>query len=70
MAQRYEHNFLYNVCSATTLAWFTRIGSNATDKWLNAVCITRNFAYACWLLRDFSDQGKIRGWMTRIFIAR
>ena len=33
----------------------TRIGSNMIDEWSNAVCIARNFAYACWLLRDFSD---------------
>jgi len=31
------------------LVWFTRIGRNAIDKWVNDVCITRNFAYACWL---------------------
>jgi hypothetical protein len=32
----------------------TRIDSNMIDEWLNVVCITRNFAYACWLLGDFS----------------
>jgi hypothetical protein len=34
----------------------TRFGYNATDEYVTAVCITRTFAHACWLLRDFSDQ--------------
>jgi len=33
----------------------TGIGSNMIDELLNAVCRKRSFAYACWLLRDFSD---------------
>lgn len=27
-----------------------------TDGEVSAVCTTRNFAYACWLLHDFSNQ--------------
>jgi len=45
----YTSFFLHNVSSATMLTWFTRIDCNTIDKWVNAVCITRNFAYACWL---------------------
>lgn len=33
----------------------TRIGSNMIDEWLKALCVTRNFAYAYWLLRVFRD---------------
>jgi hypothetical protein len=42
-------------CTITRLS-STRIDYNAIDEQVNAVCTTRNFAYACWLLRDFSDQ--------------
>jgi hypothetical protein len=34
----------------------TRTGHNSINEYVNAVCIMPNFAYACWLLRDFSDQ--------------
>ena len=42
--------------SPITRVSLTRIGCNAIDKQVNAVCITRTSAYASWLLRDFSDQ--------------
>jgi hypothetical protein len=44
------------VSSAITRVSFTGIGYNAIDEQANAVCITRNLAYACWLLHDFSSQ--------------
>jgi len=31
---------------------------NAIDEEVSALCITRTFAYACWLIRDFSDQSE------------
>jgi hypothetical protein len=46
----------YTVSSAMTHVPLTRTGYNAVDKQVNAVCITRTFAFACWLLRDFRDQ--------------
>jgi hypothetical protein len=44
--------------SAIMRVSLTRIGHNAIDGWVNAVCIMRTFAYACWLLRDFCGQGE------------
>jgi hypothetical protein len=32
------------------------MGYNASDEQVNAVCATVNFAYVCWLSRDFKDQ--------------
>jgi stage V sporulation protein SpoVS len=43
------------VSYAITRVSLTRIGYNAIDQYVNAVCITRTFASSCWLLRDFSD---------------
>jgi len=37
------------------------IGYNAIDDLVNAVCVTRILAQACWLLRDFVDQCGDRG---------
>jgi hypothetical protein len=34
----------------------TQIGYNTIDELVNSVCITRTFAYMCWLLHDFSDE--------------
>jgi hypothetical protein len=36
------------------LGVLTPAGYNAVDAQVNAVCITRTFAYVCWLLRDSS----------------
>jgi hypothetical protein len=33
-----------------------RIGYSVTDEQVNAVCIKWIFSYACWRLRDYSDQ--------------
>lgn len=35
-----------------------RIGYNATEEEVSAVCITRTSVYACCLLRDISNQCK------------
>ena len=40
------------VSSAITPDSLTRIGCNATDEYLNAVCVRRNSAHACWFVRD------------------
>ena len=39
--------YLRTVSSAITHVSLTRIGYNTADKMVNAVCITRTFAYAC-----------------------
>jgi len=41
--------FCYWACTANAVY-------KGTEERLNAVCITRTFAYACWLLRHFSDR--------------
>jgi hypothetical protein len=46
-------SLLSTVSSTITSVSLKRIGYNATNNYVNAVCITRTFAYACWLLRYF-----------------
>lgn len=48
--------FHTTVSSAITRVWLKRIGYIEIDEQANAVCITRTYARACWLLRDFSEQ--------------
>jgi hypothetical protein len=43
---------LSTVSSAIGRVSLTRIGYNGVDELVNAVCVTRPFAYVCWLLRD------------------
>ena len=45
-----------SVSSAITPVSLTWIGYNSIEEYVNPACITRNFTYACWLLRDFSDK--------------
>ena len=40
------------VSSAITPNSLTWIGCNATEELGKAVCVRRNYAHACWLLRD------------------
>jgi hypothetical protein len=42
--------FLCAVSSAVTRLLLMQIGYNTTDEYVNAVCIRRTFAWACWLL--------------------
>jgi hypothetical protein len=55
--KQYTRTYLTTVCSAITRVSLRRIGYNATDEYVNAVCIMRTFAYA-WLLGDFCDKGE------------
>ena len=34
------------------------MGYNASDEQADAVCATVNFAYVCWLWRDFKDKSE------------
>jgi hypothetical protein len=43
------------VSSAIMRVSLTRIGYKAVDEQVNAICTKRTFAYACWVLRDFSS---------------
>ena len=51
-----EPEVLLIVSSANRRFLSTLTGCSTTDDQVNAVCITRTFVYACWLLSDFSDQ--------------
>ena len=44
------------VSPVITRVSLTRIGSEVADQKVNAVGTTRNFTYACWVLRDFSNR--------------
>jgi hypothetical protein len=44
------------VTSVITRVSLTRLGYNVIGEYAKVVCITRNFAYACWIIRDSSDQ--------------
>jgi hypothetical protein len=46
---------LITVSSDITRVSLRQTGCTATDAEVNAVRITPTYAYACWLLRDFSD---------------
>ena len=48
--------FRNTVSSDILRVTLTLIGYKATDEQVNAVCITQNSTYECWLLNDFSDQ--------------
>lgn len=70
-----EYEYSQSCYYAFSLTW---IGSNVMDEWVNALCVTRSFAYACWLSRDFSYQfedsrlpdGPIFFWSDPIFVTR
>jgi len=44
------------ISSAITRVSLKRVGSNATDEEVHAVCTVRACAQVCWLLRDFCDR--------------
>jgi len=44
---------------------------NAAGQYLNDVCVTRTFAKACWILRDFKDRcedNKVEGGTSFFFL--
>jgi hypothetical protein len=49
---------LDSVSSCITHVLLMQIGQNKIDKQCNAVCITPNPSYMCWLLCDFSNHSE------------
>ena len=48
--------YMSTVSSAIMLVSLTRIGCKVSDEYVDAVCVTRSSACACWLARRFSDR--------------